>query len=65
MSSFEDRFYLENPTFIEKVRRNARLLLSLLIAAAMWLFKGFRLRRALRKASQEGATLKLEDWTDQ
>jgi len=64
MSSFEDRFYLENPTFLARIQRNARLLLALLKAAGAWLFKGYRLRRALRKKSSTNQIVYLEDWKD-
>ncbi|MEM8496630.1 MAG: hypothetical protein AAF542_01325 [Pseudomonadota bacterium] len=64
MSSFEDRYYLENPTVMARAKRNARLLFSLLFAAFAWLIKGYLLRRELRKASSEGRALQLEDWTD-
>lgn len=63
-SSFEDRFYLENPSLSARLRRNARLLLMLSAAAAAWLFKGYLLRRALKRAAQSKDPVILEDWSD-
>ena len=61
MKSFEQRFYIENPTLAEEMRRNCRLLLALLGAAFAWLVKGTALRYRLRKL-QNGEKIHLEDW---
>ena len=64
MNSFEDRFYLENPSMMARIRRNGALLWMLFGAAIAWLTKGHRLRRALPKAQANEQAIVLEDWTD-
>ena len=61
MASFEERFYLENPTRLQALRRDARLLLMLAGYALLWLTRGVRVRRAYRRACQGGEPLVLED----
>ena len=61
MSSFEERFYIENPDPGQLLWRNLRLLGSLCLGGWFWLSRGFVLRRALRKARQRGEVILLED----
>jgi len=60
MPSFEDQFYLENPTRWQALRRDARLLLMLARYAFMWLTKGVVVRRAYQRAQSGGQPLDLE-----
>ena len=61
MASFEERFYLENPTRLQALGRDFRLLLMLAGYALMWLFKGARVRRAYRRAQRKGEVLELDE----
>lgn len=61
MSSFEKRYYIQDPTFPQLLWRNTRLLWALFVGAVLWLTKGFLLRRALRKAAREHTVITLED----
>ena len=61
MSSFEERFYIENPSLAQALWRNLRLLGMLSLGAWTWLVKGFRLRRELRIRRQRGEVVILED----
>lgn len=60
MPSFEDQFYLENPTRWQAFKRDLRLLLMLGSYALMWLVRGVVVRRAYRRAQQQGEPLELE-----
>lgn len=64
MPSFEQRFYLEDPTRLQALQRDARLLLMLAGYALMWLTRGVRVRRAYRRACRGGEPLVLEDHID-
>ncbi|MEM1155935.1 MAG: hypothetical protein AAGI44_17495 [Pseudomonadota bacterium] len=57
MASFEDDFYLENPTRWQAFKRDCRLLGRLGIYALMWLTRGVLVRRAYRQAQQTGKPL--------
>ncbi|MFM7272867.1 MAG: hypothetical protein ACKO4A_03300 [Gammaproteobacteria bacterium] len=61
MPSFEERYYRQNPTRREALRRDLRLLGDLARAAWAWLVPGWRLRRALRRARARGERVCLED----
>ncbi len=61
MSSFERRFYLENPTRLQVLRRDIRLLWMLAGYAVLWLTRGVLVRRAYRRAQQSGEPLVLEE----
>jgi hypothetical protein len=61
MASFEEQFYLENPTRWQALRRDARLLLWLSVRALAWVVLGTRIRRAYREAQRSGEPLVLED----
>jgi len=61
MASFEEQFYLENPSRLQSVWRDVRLLWWLFTRAAMWFTKGVLVRRAYRKAQSSGEPLVLED----
>ena len=60
MPSFEEQFYLENPTRWQALRRDLRLLLMLARYALMWLTKGMSVRRAYERAQRGGEPLDLE-----
>jgi len=61
MSSFEQRFYIENPGRLQLLWRNVRLLGVLSMAACVRLGKGTFLRLALRRAKKTGQAIILED----
>jgi len=60
MASFEEEFYLENPTRWQVVQRDIRLLLRLAQYALMWLTRGVFVRRAYRRARLSGKPLEIE-----
>ena len=61
MPSFEERFYRNNPTRTETVRRDLALLRLLTAALWQWLVTGWRWRRAVARARARGETIPLED----
>tara|TARA_Y100001960_G_C14493647_1_gene738016 strand:- start:606 stop:803 length:198 start_codon:yes stop_codon:yes gene_type:complete len=61
VKSFEEQFYLENPTRFQAFKRDALLLIWLLKRAVMWLGKGFRVRNAYKKAKKTGQPLVIEE----
>ena len=61
MKSFEEQFYLENPTRFQVFKRDALLLIWLLKRALMWLGKGFMVRCAYKKAKKTGKPLVIEE----
>ncbi len=64
MTSFEDRFYLENPSRWQALRRDLRLFAWLVVRAWQWLGPGARVRRAYQRARDRGEPLVLEDVLD-
>ncbi len=60
MPSFEQQFYLENPSRWQRLKRDLRLLLLLASYALLWLSRGVRVRRAYRRAQKNGEPLELE-----
>jgi hypothetical protein len=60
MASFEQDFYLENPSRLQVLRRDMRLLLRLASYALLWLTLGVLVRRAYRRAQRSGEPLELE-----
>ena len=60
MPSFEQQFYLENPSRWQMLKRDLRLLLLLGSYALLWLTRGVRVRRAYRRAQQNGEPMELE-----
>ncbi len=64
MASFEETFYLENPSRWQAFKRDLRLLLMLARYALMWLTRGVRVRRAYRQAQVSGEPLELESLID-
>tara|TARA_R110001592_G_scaffold337300_1_gene623735 strand:+ start:355228 stop:355425 length:198 start_codon:yes stop_codon:yes gene_type:complete len=60
MASFEEEFYLENPTRWQALRRDIRLLCLLARYAVMWLTRGAGVRRAYRRAQSSGEPLTIE-----
>ena len=61
MPSFEEQFYLENPTRWQVIKRNTRLLKMLAAYAWMWLTRGRKVRRAYREAQESGVPLDLDE----
>jgi hypothetical protein len=60
MPSFEEQFYLENPSRWQVLRRDLRLLALLARFAVLWLTRGVLVRRAYRRARQSGEPLELD-----
>jgi hypothetical protein len=61
MASFEEQFYLENPSRWQAWCRDVRLLLWLARRALLWLTRGVLVRWAYRRAQARGEPLVLED----
>jgi len=61
MPSFEEQFYLENPTRLQIIKRDLLLLLWLLKRALMWLGKGVLVRMAYKNAKKKGRPLIIEE----
>ena len=61
MPSFEEQFYIENPSRTQALKRDVLLLIWLLKKACLWLGKGLLVRRAYRRAQQRNEPLMLED----
>ena len=57
MKSFEEQFYLENPSRYQIIKRDVRLFFWLLKRALMWLGKGLLIRIAYKKAKNSGKPL--------
>ena len=64
MASFEEQFYLENPSRSQALRRDLALLWWLAKVGLFWLTKGLMVRRAYKKAQRTGQALALEDVID-
>ena len=60
MKSFEEQFYLENPSRYQIIKRDVRLFFWLLKRALMWLGKGLLIRIAYKKAKNSGKPLVVE-----
>ena len=61
MKSFEEEFYLENPSRYQIIKRDLRLFFWLLKRALMWLGKGLLIRIAYKKAKNSGKPLVIEE----
>ena len=61
MKSFEEQFYLENPSRYQIINRDVRLFFWLLKRALMWLGKGLLIRIAYKKAKNSGKPLVIEE----
>lgn len=61
MASFEEQFYIENPSRWQALRRDVKLLFWLAVRAGAWLGKGWLVRRAYRRAQRNNDPLILED----
>ena len=61
MKSFEEQFYLENPSRYQIIKRDVRLFFWLLKRALMWLGKGLLIRIAYKKAKNSGKPLIIEE----
>jgi len=61
MKSFEEQFYLENPSRYQIIIRDIRLFFWLLKRALMWLGKGLLIRIAYKKAKNSGKPLVIEE----
>jgi hypothetical protein len=64
MTSFEDRFYRENPALFQRLTRNALLLSWLAGALFAWAWNGRKLRRAYARAQENNDAIVLEDFID-
>ena len=64
MPSFEEQFYLENPTRWQRLKRDIALLGWLARYALFWLFHGFSVRRAYRQAREKGEHVVLEEMVE-
>lgn len=60
MASFEERFYLENATPAQRLRRNVKLLWWIACSAWAYIWPGIKLRSTYRKAERNGTALSLE-----
>ena len=61
MKSFEEEFYLENPSRYQIIKRDIRLFFWLLKRALMWLGRGLLIRIAYKKAKNSGKPLVIEE----
>ncbi|MEC9415657.1 MAG: hypothetical protein VYC67_03590 [Pseudomonadota bacterium] len=61
MKSFEEQFYIENPTRLQVIKRDSLLLLWLLKRALMWFGKGLFVRMAYKNAKKTGKPLIIEE----
>ena len=61
MKSFEEQFYLENPSRYQIIKRDIRLFFWLLKRGLMWLGKGLLIRIAYKKAKNSGKPLVIEE----
>ena len=61
MKSFEEQFYLANPSRYQIIKRDVRLFFWLLKRALMWLGKGLLIRIAYKKAKNSGKPLVIEE----
>ena len=61
MKSFEEQFYLENPSRYQIIKRDVRLFFWLLKRALMWLGKGLLIRIAYKKAKNSWKPLVIEE----
>ena len=61
MKSFEEQFYLENPSRYQIIKRDVRLFFWLLKRALMWLGKGLLIRIAYKKAKNSVKPLVIEE----
>ena len=64
MSSFEDRYYLTNPSLYQKFKRDLAFFLESCRYLILWLSKGYILRKALKKAEKEKGQLVLEEYLE-
>jgi hypothetical protein len=60
MPSFEQQFYLEDPSRWQAFKRDLRLVYMLARYALLWLTRGVLVRRAYRRARQSGEPLELD-----
>ena len=61
MKSFEEQFYLENPSRYQIIKRDVSLFFWLLKRALMWIGKGLLIRIAYKKAKNSGKPLVIEE----
>jgi len=65
VKSFQKDFYLETSNPLRRLSRNVRLIGYILQVVFLWLVAGGRVRRAVAKARETGATLEIDDLGDQ
>lgn len=61
MPSFEEKYYLENPSLLDRLKRDFRMLRENLLFLLLWATKGRKLRAAYRKAKDENGVVVLDD----
>lgn len=61
MATFEEQFYIENPSRLQALWRDIRLLFWLAVRAWAWLGKGLLVRIAYRRAKRDKDPLIIED----
>ena len=61
MATFEEQFYIENPTRWQALRRDVKLLFWLAVRAWAWLGKGLLVRMAYRRAKRNKDPLIIDD----
>ncbi|MGH8248476.1 MAG: hypothetical protein ACREUU_18820 [Gammaproteobacteria bacterium] len=61
MSSFEQRFYLQDASLLRRLRRDVLLIRDCVQFLFVWVTRGGRIRRALRRAEASGSEVVLEE----
>ena len=61
MSSFENKYYLRDPTSYQCIKRDLSLLIDSAKFFLVWLFKGYLIRRKYRQAQEQDTYLFLDD----
>ena len=63
--SFEDRYYLTNPTTWQRCKRNIDLYTGSLAFLLVWFTKGRRIRKELKEAEEKEGILDLNKIMDE
>lgn len=61
MKSFQERFYLHQPTVLKTLWRDVRMLAYILQVIYVWLILGGRVRRAYLRCERAGETWWIDD----
>lgn len=59
--SFEEKYYLTNPSLLQRVRRDIALFMDSFAFLVVWLTQGRKIRRAYRQAQLDNTEIILED----